>query len=132
MRDVLTPVHLPLRARCQDANRPTGTDGSTGFTVPTLRGIWDTFPLFSGSAGLGGRSQPTSARTPGSRAAARSSRPVNPGGTLFAGQNLTLSTKDAMRALLTAPLAVPGTGHGAALSLAPGDLDDLIAYLRSL
>lgn len=41
-----------------------------------------------------------------------------------------MTTKDAMRALLTPPL--PGTGHGAALSLTPGDLDDLIAYLRSL
>lgn len=36
------------------------------------------------------------------------------------------------RALLTAPLAVPGTGHGPALSLSPSDLNALIAYLRSL
>jgi hypothetical protein len=37
-----------------------------------------------------------------------------------------------MRAVLTPPLAMPGTGHGAALSLSASDLDALIAYLRSL
>jgi hypothetical protein len=137
MRDVLTPVHLPLRARCQDANRPTGTDGSTGFTVPTLRGIWDTFPLLlSGAAGFGvAGSEPTFSLpcTAGSAGCCSQLRsPLNPGGTLFADQHLTVSTKDAMRAVLSPPLAVPGTGHGAASSLAPGDLDDLIAYLRSL
>jgi DNA-binding beta-propeller fold protein YncE len=137
MREVLTPVHLPLRARCQDANRPTGTDGSTGFSVPTLRGIWDTFPLLmSGAAGFevtGPEPTFTLPCTPGSSGCCTQLRsPLNPAGTPFLGQQLTVSTKDAMRALLTAPLAVPGTGHGAALALAPGDLDDLIAYLRSL
>ena len=48
------------------------------------------------------------------------------------GQYLDVRTKDALRAVLTPPLAVPGTGHGAALGLTPGDLDALIAYLRSL
>ena len=37
-----------------------------------------------------------------------------------------------MRAVLTPPLAVPGTGHGAALGLSASELDALIAYIRSL
>lgn len=47
-------------------------------------------------------------------------------------QHLAVTTKDAIRAVLTAPLAVPGTGHGAALGLTPSDLNALIAYIRSL
>ena len=47
-------------------------------------------------------------------------------------EHLGVSTKDAMRAVLTPPLAMPGAPHGAALGLSPGDLDALIAYLRSL
>jgi hypothetical protein len=46
-------------------------------------------------------------------------------------QHLAVSTKDAIRAVLTAPLAVPASGHGAALGLPPGDLDALVAYIRS-
>ena len=38
--------------------------------------------------------------------------------------------KDALRAVLTPPLAVGG--HAAALGLSPSELNDLIAYLRSL
>ena len=136
MRDVQTPVNLPLRARCQDANRPAGVDGSGGFSVPTLRGIWDTFPLLmSGSAGLQvvGPEPVFSSCTPGSSGCCTQLRsPLNPSGTAVPEQHLTISTKDAMRALLTTPLAVPGSGHGAALGLSPTDLNDLIAYLRSL
>jgi hypothetical protein len=47
-------------------------------------------------------------------------------------QHPEVSTKDVLRAVLTPPLAVPATGHGAALGLTPGELNDLIAYLRSL
>jgi hypothetical protein len=57
--------------------------------------------------------------------------PLNPGGTPAPAQHLAVSTKDAIRAVLTAPLAVPGTGHGAALGLPADDLDALVAYLRS-
>jgi hypothetical protein len=137
MREVGTPVLLPLRAKCQDAARPTGVDGSTGFGTPTLRGIWDTFPLLmSGSAGLHVvGSEPTF--TPGCTAGSSGcctqlQSPLNPGGTAVPEQHLDVSTKDALRALLTAPLAVPGTGHGAALGIPASDLDALIAYLRSL
>jgi len=42
-----------------------------------------------------------------------------------------VSTKDAIRAVLTPPLAVPSTGQGAALALPASDLDALVAYLRS-
>ena len=105
--------------------------------MPTLRGIWDTFPLLlSGSAGLGvvgpepafsGRARPA-----GSGCCAELQSPLNPAGTRFAGQHLAVTTKDAMRAVLTPPLAVPGTGHGAALGLSASELDALIAYIRSL
>lgn len=137
MRDVSTPVFIPLRARCQDGERPTGIDGSSGFTVPTLRGLWDTFPLLlSGSAGLGAfGSEPafTLPCTPGSAGCcAQLKSPLNPGGITVPPQHLDVTTKDALRAVLTAPLAVPGSGHGAALSLSPSDLDALIAYIRSL
>ena len=47
-------------------------------------------------------------------------------------EHLGVSTKDAMRAVLTPPLATPGSAHGAALGLSASDLDALIAYLRSL
>src|SRR5439155_25651894 len=47
-------------------------------------------------------------------------------------QHLAVATKDAMRAVLTPPLATAGTGHGAALGLPASDLDALVAYLRSL
>jgi DNA-binding beta-propeller fold protein YncE len=136
MRDVQTPVLLPLREQCQDANRPTGVDGSVGFSVPTLRGIWDTFPLLmSGAAGLEvvGGEPSFGPCTPGSSGCCTQLQsPLNPSGTLVPPQHLALSTKDALRATLTAPLAVSGTGHGSALSLTPQQLDDLIAYLRSL
>jgi DNA-binding beta-propeller fold protein YncE len=137
MRETGTPVFIPLRAQCQDVNRPTGVDGSAGFTVPTLRGTWDTFPLLlSGSAGLGAVGpEPTFTPgcTPGGNGCCTQLRsPLNPSGTVFAGQHLAVTTKDAMRAVLTAPLAVPGTGHGAALTLTPSELDALIAYIRSL
>jgi DNA-binding beta-propeller fold protein YncE len=136
MREVQTPVRLPLRAQCQDSNRPTGVDGSAGFNVPTLRGIWDTFPLLmSGSAGLQVvGSEPTfSPCTPGaSGCCTQLQSPLNPGGTPVPPEHLAVSTKDALRAMLTPPLAVAATGHGAALGLTPSDLDDLIAYLRSL
>jgi hypothetical protein len=86
MREVGTPVILPLRTRCQDANRPTGADGSLGFGVPTLRGIWDTFPLLvSGSAGLqavGSEPTFTGSCTNGSSGCCTQLRsPLNPGGT---------------------------------------------------
>jgi DNA-binding beta-propeller fold protein YncE len=137
MRDVSTPVLLPLRERCQDATRPTGFDGSTGFTVPTLRGIWDTFPLLvSGAAGLGVVGpEPAFAPgcTPGSSGCCAQLRsPLNPAGIVVPAQHLALTTKDALRAVLTPPLAVPGTGHGTALGLTSDDLNALIAYLRSL
>jgi hypothetical protein len=137
MREAGTPVLIPLRARCQDANRPTGADGSHGFGVPTLRGIWDTFPLLvSGSAGLvavGPEPAFAPGCTPGASGCCTQLRsPLNPGGIAVPEQHLAVATKDAMRAVLTPPLAVPGTGHGAALGLSPGDLDALIAYLRSL
>lgn len=137
MREVGTPVLIPLRERCQDANRPTGADGSVGFGVPTLRGIWDTFPLLlSGSAGLAAAG-PEPAFSPGCvpggpGCCAQLRSPLNPGGIPVPPQHLAVTTKDAMRATLTPPLAVPGTGHGAALGLSPSDLDDLIAYMRSL
>jgi hypothetical protein len=136
LREAGTPVLIPLRQKCQDGNRPTGVDGSHGFEVPTLRGIWDTFPLLlSGSAGLQsvGTEPAFSPCTPGaSGCCAQLQSPLNPGGIVVPEEHLGISTKDAMRAVLTAPLAMPGTGHGAALSLSPSDLDALIAYLRSL
>ena len=137
MRDVATPVFIPLRTRCQDGQRPTGIDGSSGFTVPTLRGIWDTFPLLvSGSAGLGAfGSEPafTLPCTVGSAGCcAQLASPLNPGGISVPAQHLDVTTKDAIRAVLTPPLAVPGSGHGAALGLSASDLDALIAYIRSL
>jgi hypothetical protein len=137
MREVNTPVFIPLRTKCQDVNRPTGGDGSVGFSVPTLRGIWDTFPLLmSGAAGLGSAgAEPgfSAGCTPGSAGCcAELASPLNPGGIAVPAQHLTVTTKDALRAVLTAPLAVPGSGHGAALGLSPGDLDALIAYIRSL
>lgn len=137
MRDVLTPVLIPLREKCQDASRPAGFDGSSGFTVPTLRGVWDTFPLLlSGSAGLRAEGpEPVFAPgcTPGSAGCcAQLASPLNPGGTAVPPQHLELTTKDALRAVLTPPLAVPGTGHGAVLGLSQSDLNALIAYIRSL
>jgi hypothetical protein len=56
----------------------------------------------------------------------------HPGGIPVPEQHLMVTTKDALRAVLTAPLAVPGSGHGAALGLSPADLDALVAYIRSL
>jgi len=136
MRDVDTPVLIPLRTKCQDANRPTGFDGSSGFTVPTLRGIWDTFPLLlSGSAGLEvvGAEPTFGACTPGSSGCCTQLQsPITPAGNAVPEQHLDVSTKDALRAMLTAPLAVAGTGHGAALGLDAQELADLMAYLRSL
>ncbi len=137
MRDVSTPVFIPLRAKCQDMGRPSGIDGSHGFSVPTLRGTWDTFPLLmSGSAGLAAvGSEPafTPACTPGtSGCCAELQSPINPSGTPVPEQHLGVTTKDPMREVLTAPLAVPGTGHGAALGLPASDLNALIAYVRSL
>jgi len=137
MRDVSTPVFIPLRAACQDGRRPTGGDGSSGFSVPTLRGTWDTFPLLlSGSAGLGvSGPEPgfSSGCTPGSAGCcAELASPLNPGGIALPEQHLVVTTKDAMRAVLTPPLAVSGSGHGAALGLPASDLNALIAYIRSL
>jgi DNA-binding beta-propeller fold protein YncE len=136
MRDVLTPVLIPLRQKCQDSARPPGADGSSGFTVPTLRGTWDTFPLLlSGSAGLAavGAEPVFSPCTPGGNGCCTQLlSPLNPGGIPVPEQHLAVATKQAMRAVLTAPLAVPGTGHGAALALPASDLDALIAYIRSL
>jgi hypothetical protein len=136
MREVNTPVGIPLRALCQDFDRPAGFDDSSGFTVPTLRGIWDTFPLLlSGSAGLTAvGSEPSFGPcTPGSSGCcAQLASPLNPGGILVPEQHLDVTTKDAIRAVLTPPLAVPGSGHGTALGLTPTELNDLIAYLRSL
>jgi DNA-binding beta-propeller fold protein YncE len=137
MRETDTPVFIPLRSQCQDVNRPPGSDGSAGFSVPTLRGVWDTFPLLvSGSAGLGAVGvDPVFAPgcTPGSAGCcSQLQSPLNPSGTPVPEQHLAVTAKDAMRAVLTAPLAVPGTGHGAALGLSASDLDALIAYLRSL
>lgn len=85
MREVNTPIFIPLRAKCQDTQRPTGNDGSSGFTVPTLRGIWDTFPLLvSGSAGLGAfGAEPgfNPGCAPGSAGCcAELQSPLNPGG----------------------------------------------------
>lgn len=137
MRDVSTPVLIPLRQKCQDPSRPVGGDGSTGFTVPTLRGVWDTFPLLlSGSAGLSAvGAEPAFA--PGcavgsSGCCAQLKSPLNPSGITVPPQHLAVSTKDALRAVLTPPLAVPGSGHGAALGLSASDLNALIAYIRSL
>jgi DNA-binding beta-propeller fold protein YncE len=136
MRDVQTPVLLPLRSNCQDGNRPAGVDGSNGFSTPTLRGIWDTFPLLmSGSAGLEvvGAEPVFGSCTPGSGGCCTQLQsPITPAGNAVPEQHLEVSTKDALRAMLTAPLAVPSTGHGAALSLSAQELNDLIAYLRSL
>jgi hypothetical protein len=137
MRNVSTPVFLPLRSLCQDGNRPTGVDGSSGFGVPTLRGIWDTFPLLvSGSAGMqvvGPQPNFSPGCPPGTFGCCSELRsPINATGTVVPEQHLAVGTKDAMRAVLTAPLAVPGTGHGAALGLSGSDLNALIAYLRSL
>jgi hypothetical protein len=133
---VQTPVHLPLRSQCQDAARPAGVDGSAGFGVPTLRGIWDTFPLLmSGAAGLTvvGSDPPFGPCTPGSSGCCTQLQsPLNPGGTPVPPQYLEIDTKDALRAMLTTPLAVPGSGHGSALTLTPQELNDLMAYLRSL
>ena len=137
MRDVGTPIFIPLRADCQDDRRPNGNDGSAGFTVPTLRGIWDTFPLLvSGSAGLatvGPEPAFSPSCEPGSSGCcAELQSPLNPGGIAVPAQHLAVTTKDPIRAVLTPPLAVAGTGHGPALSLSPSDLDALIAYIRSL
>ena len=101
MRETGTPVFIPLRSNCQDVNRPTGADGSAGFTVPTLRGTWDTFPLLlSGAAGLGAVGpEPafSGSCTPGGNGCCAELRsPLNPTGTVFAGQHLAVTTKDAM------------------------------------
>jgi DNA-binding beta-propeller fold protein YncE len=135
MRDLGTPVAIPLREKCQDLTRPPGFDGSSGTTVPTLRGIWDTFPLLlSGSAGLtavGPEPSFSMPCTPGSAGCcSQLAGPLNPGGIVVPEQHLEVSTKDALRAVLTPPLAVGG--HAAALGLSPTELNDLIAYLRSL
>ncbi|MBM4266975.1 MAG: hypothetical protein FJ144_10225 [Deltaproteobacteria bacterium] len=136
MREVSTPILIPLREKCQDANRPSGFDDSSGFTVPTLRGIWDTFPLLvSGAAGLQavGPEPVFTTCTPGSAGCCSQLKsPLNPSGVNVPPQHLAVSTKDALRAVLTPPLAVPGTGHGAAQSLSPSDLNALIVYLKSL
>src|SRR5262249_25649393 len=137
MREVGTPVFIPLRAKCQDVQRPAGQDGSAGFTVPTLRGVWDTFPLLlSGSAGLGAvGAEPafTPSCTPGAAGCCAQLRsPLNTAGITVPEEHLAATAKDALRAVLTAPLAVPGTGHGAALGLSATDLNALIAYVRSL
>jgi len=136
MREVGTPVGIPLSVQCQDFTKPATFDGSSGISVPTLRGIWDTFPLLvSGSAGLESvGSQPAfSPCTPGSAGCcSQLASPLNPGGIALPEQHLEVTTKDAIRAVLTAPLAVPGFGHGEALDLTPTELNDLIAYLRSL
>ena len=103
---------------------------------PTLRGIWDTFPLLlSGSAGLEvvGAEPTFGACTPGSSGCCTQLQsPITPAGNAVPEQHLDVSTKDALRAMLTAPLAVAGTGHGAALGLDALELADLMAYLRSL
>jgi YVTN family beta-propeller protein len=137
MREVGTPVFIPLRAPCQDAQRPAGVDGSSGFTVPTLRGVWDTFPLLlSGAAGLtavGSDPAFASGCTPWSNGCCTQlESPLNPSGIAVPEQHLDVTTKDALRAVLTAPLAVAGSGHGAALGLSASDLNALIAYIRSL
>jgi hypothetical protein len=136
MREVHTPVFIPLREKCQDANRPTGTDGSTGFGVPTLRGIWDTFPLLlSGAAGfeaVGSEPAFNEPCTPGSEGCCTQLKsPLNPDGIPVPEQHLKLTSKDAFREMLTPPLAVAGSGHGTAIGLPASDLDALIAYLRS-
>jgi hypothetical protein len=136
MREVNTPVLIPLREKCQDANRPTGTDGSTGFGVPTLRGIWDTFPLLlSGAAGfeaVGSEpvfNEPCMAGSDG--CCTQLEGPINPDGIPVPEQHLELTSKDALRQMLPPPLAVAGSGHGTAIGLSSSELDALIAYLRS-
>ena len=106
-------MNLPLRNKCQDSNRPTGVDGSSGFGTPTLRGIWDTFPLLlSGSAGLEVvGAEPTFGPHAGlewllhARCRARSRRRA----TRCPSSISTSAPRDALRAMLTAPLAVVGT-----------------------
>ncbi len=136
MREVGTPIGIPLRTQCQDFNRPPSFDSSVGISVPTLRGIWDTFPLLvSGSAGLAAvGSQPAFAPcvSGSSGCCSQLESPLNPGGIAVPEQHLEVTTKDAIRAVLTPPLAVPGSAHGAALDLSASELNDLIAYLRSL
>jgi hypothetical protein len=90
----------------------------------------------SGAAGLGAvGAEPAfgAGCTPGGAGCcAQLQSPLNPSGIAVPPQHLAVTTKDAMRAVLTPPLAVPGSGHGAALGLSPSDLNALIAYIRSL
>ena len=136
-RRAARPVLIPLRNNCQDANRPAGVDGSAGFRVPTLRGIWDTFPLLlSGSAGLGavGPEPAFGAVHAGlERLLHAAAEPAQPGGNRSAGAAPGgHAPRTRCAPCSPPPLAVPGTGHGAALGLTRERAGRLIAYLRSL
>ena len=138
MRDVDTPVFIPLRAQCQDgqpadrlrrqqrlhradAARHLGHVPAAGERLRRASAPSAREPAFSPGC------------TPGSAGCcAELQSPLNPGGIAVPAQHLEVTTKDAIRAVLTPPLAVPGTGHGAALGLSPSDLNALIAYIRSL
>jgi len=162
LRDVGTPVFLPLRARCQDPTRfppricfggpADGVDcaddndclpggmckpgAASGFNVPTLRGIWDTFPLLqSGAAGfvaMGPEPSFTPGCTQGSNGCcAELQSPVTPGGHTFTGEHLEVGERDSIHSVLTTqnPLGKHGTDPS---KLRTQQLRDLNAFLRSL
>jgi YVTN family beta-propeller protein len=161
LRNVGTPPFIPLRARCQDPTRAApqicvggpqdGVDCTTsaecpkgtcqlgqpiGVSVPTLRGIWDTFPLLqSGAAGftvVGSEPSFTPSCTQGSNGCCTELlSPVTPLGHAFTGQHLEVNARDPIMAVLTTQN--PTGQHGGDLStLSPQQLRDLDAFLRSL
>ena len=161
LRDVGTTVFLPLRSRCQDPTRfppricfggskdgvdctddsecPGGTcqpGAASGFNVPTLRGIWDTFPLLqSGAAGfvpMGPEPTFTAGCTQGSNGCcAELLSPVTPSGHAFTGQHVEAAERDPVHSVLTTQNALGQ--HGGDLSgLRTQQLRDLDAFLRSL
>jgi len=104
--------------------------------VPTLRGIWDTFPLLqSGAAGfVPMEPEPTftAGCTQGSNGCcAELLSPVTPSGHAFTGQHVEAAERDPIHSVLTTQNALGQ--HGGDLSgLRTQQLRDLDAFLRSL
>jgi hypothetical protein len=127
-------VDCTTSSECPNGTCQTGQP--IGVSVPTLRGIWDTFPLLqSGAAGfttVGGEPSFTPGCSPGSNGCCSELvSPVTPLGHPFTGQHLEMSTRDPIMAVLTTEN--PLGQHGGDLStLTPQQVRDLDAFLRSL
>ncbi len=123
--------------------------GHEGFGVPTLRGIWDSFPLLlSGSAGLGisPGAEPAVTCTRGSRAGLPCSddsdcpggeclcsdlaNPANPSGVAVPERHQVMTERNALRSVLTANN--PVGAHGNTAGLTAEELNDLMAFILSL